>query len=56
MSRSSRPALLLLGMLVALVGALVPTTAVTAVSTAGSISGQMLVTGGAPIAGAEVTL
>lgn len=56
MSRSSRPALLLLGMLVALVGALVPTTAVTAASTAGSISGQMLVTGGVPIAGAEVTL
>jgi hypothetical protein len=56
MSRSSRPAVLLLGLLVALVGALAPATTSAAADTDGSISGQMLVTGGAPIAGAEVTL
>ena len=56
MPRSSRPVLLLLGLLVALVGALAPATTSAAAEADGSISGQMLVTGGAPIAGAEVTL
>lgn len=56
MPRSSRPAVLLLGLLVALVGALAPATTSAAADADGSISGQMLVTGGAPIAGAEVTL
>ena len=55
MSRSSRPALLLLALVVALVGTLAPVSTASA-EPGGSISGQMLVTGGAPIAGAEVTL
>lgn len=40
----------------ALTGTLVPASSGTAAAALGSISGQMLVTGGAPIAGAEVTL
>lgn len=55
MSRSSRPALVLTSLAVAAATALAPFTPSVAAS-AGSISGQMLVTGGAPIAGAEVTL
>ncbi|MBS2936167.1 carboxypeptidase regulatory-like domain-containing protein [Nocardioides sp. J2M5] len=54
MPRTSRPALLLTGLAVALTGTLAPAPA-SAVA-GGSISGQMLVSGGGAVAGAEVTL
>src|SRR4051794_41024501 len=55
--RSLRSALLLLlGLLVALTSTVVPASSSTAAAALGSISGQMLVTGGAPLPGAEVTL
>lgn len=55
MPRTSRPALVLMGLAVALTGTLAPVTT-SAAATGGSISGQMLVSGGGAVAGAEVTL
>ncbi|TGN63466.1 hypothetical protein EXE59_05515 [Nocardioides eburneiflavus] len=57
MPRSSRPVLVLTSLAVATATAFVPVApSAAAAASGGSISGQMLVTGGAPIAGAEVTL